>query len=80
MKKLKKIVVVGGGTAAWITISTLLYKIHKSKNIEIVCIDITQLRFVLHDELQKIKGIERTETFISLEEGFSRNVQVARGI
>ena len=45
--------------------------------IEIVCRDITQLRHVLHDELQKIKGIDRTETFISLEEGFSRNVQVA---
>ena len=45
--------------------------------IEIVCKDINQLRFVLHDELQKIKGIDRTETFISLEEGFSRNVQVA---
>lgn len=44
--------------------------------IEIVCKDIAQLRFVLHDELQKIKGIERTETFISLEEGFSRNVPV----
>ena len=27
---------------------------------EIVCKDITQLRFVLHDQLQKIKGIERT--------------------
>jgi Lrp/AsnC family transcriptional regulator for asnA, asnC and gidA len=45
--------------------------------IEIVCKDITELRFVLHDELQKIKGIERTETFISLEEGFTRNVQVS---
>ena len=45
--------------------------------IEIVCKDIGQLRYVLHDELQKIKGIERTETFISLEEGFVRNVQVA---
>ena len=45
--------------------------------IEIVCKDINQLRSVLHDELQKIKGIERTETFISLEEGFNRNVQVA---
>ena len=44
---------------------------------EIVCKDIQQLRFVLHDELQKIKGIERTETFISLEESFSRNVLVA---
>jgi Lrp/AsnC family transcriptional regulator, regulator for asnA, asnC and gidA len=45
--------------------------------IEIVCKDIAELRFVLHDELQKIKGIERTETFISLEEGFVRNVPVA---
>lgn len=45
--------------------------------IEIVCKDINQLRYVLHDALQKIKGIERTETFISLEESFNRNVQVA---
>jgi Lrp/AsnC family transcriptional regulator for asnA, asnC and gidA len=45
--------------------------------IEIVCKDIAQLRYVLHDALQKIKGIERTETFISLEEGFFRNVPVA---
>ncbi|MES2430152.1 MAG: Lrp/AsnC ligand binding domain-containing protein [Bacteroidota bacterium] len=44
--------------------------------IEIVCKDISGLRHVLHDELQKIKGIERTETLISLEEGFNRNVQV----
>jgi Lrp/AsnC family transcriptional regulator for asnA, asnC and gidA len=43
---------------------------------EIICKDISQLRFVLHDQLQKIKGIERTETFISLEESFSRNTQV----
>jgi Lrp/AsnC family transcriptional regulator, regulator for asnA, asnC and gidA len=42
---------------------------------EIVCRDIGQLRKVLHDELQKIKGIERTETFISLEESLHRNVQ-----
>lgn len=45
--------------------------------IEIVCKDIAGLRYVLHDALQKIKGIERTETFISLEEGFNRNVPVA---
>lgn len=44
---------------------------------EIVCKDIQELRFVLHDELQKIKGIERTETFISLEESLDRNVVVA---
>ncbi len=43
---------------------------------EIVCKDISQLRNILHDELQKIKGIERTETFISLEESLNRNVKV----
>jgi Lrp/AsnC family transcriptional regulator for asnA, asnC and gidA len=43
---------------------------------EVVCKDIQQLRYVLQEELQKIKGIERTETFISLEESFSRNVKV----
>jgi Lrp/AsnC family transcriptional regulator for asnA, asnC and gidA len=43
---------------------------------EIICKDITQLRYVLHDQLQKIKGIERTETFISLEESFNRHVKV----
>lgn len=43
---------------------------------EINAKDIEELRSVLHDELQKIKGIERTETFISLEESFSRNVKV----
>jgi Lrp/AsnC family transcriptional regulator for asnA, asnC and gidA len=44
---------------------------------EVVCKDIQQLRLVLHDKLQSIKGIERTETLISLEESFSRNVQVS---
>ena len=44
--------------------------------IEVVCKDITQLRTVLHDELQKIKGIERTETFLSLEESLNRHVKV----
>jgi Lrp/AsnC family transcriptional regulator, regulator for asnA, asnC and gidA len=43
---------------------------------EIVCKDISELRDVLHERLQKIKGIERTETLISLEESFSRNVKV----
>ncbi len=44
--------------------------------IEIICKDINELRTVLHDDLQNIKGIERTETFISLDEGFKRNVQI----
>lgn len=43
---------------------------------EIVCKDISELRDVLHEKLQKIKGIERTETLISLEESFSRNVKI----
>jgi Lrp/AsnC family transcriptional regulator, regulator for asnA, asnC and gidA len=43
---------------------------------EIVCKDIAQLRKVLHDQLQRIKGIERTETFISLEESLNRTVKV----
>lgn len=43
---------------------------------EIVCKDIPELKVVLHEKLQNIKGIERTETLISLEESFSRNVQV----
>ncbi|MBS1590869.1 MAG: Lrp/AsnC ligand binding domain-containing protein [Bacteroidetes bacterium] len=43
---------------------------------EIICKDIQQLKLVLHDKLQNIKGIERTETFISLEESLNRNVQV----
>lgn len=48
-----------------------------SMYIEVVCKDINQLRQVLHDGLQKIKGIERTETLISLQESFTRSVQVS---
>lgn len=44
--------------------------------IEIVCKDINELRSILQDDLQNIKGIERTETFISLDEGLNRNVQI----
>jgi Lrp/AsnC family transcriptional regulator for asnA, asnC and gidA len=45
--------------------------------LEVVARDINQLRSVLHDQLQKIKGIERTETLISLSESLNRNVQVS---
>ncbi len=48
-----------------------------SMYIEIICKDINQLRKVLHDDLQKIKGIERTETLISLQESFNRSVKVS---
>ncbi len=49
-----------------------------SMYLEIVCKDINELRSVLHDQLQKIKGIERTETLISLSESFNRSVQLAK--
>jgi Lrp/AsnC family transcriptional regulator, regulator for asnA, asnC and gidA len=44
--------------------------------VKIVCKDTQHLREVLHDKIQKVKGIERTETFISLEETIARNIQV----
>jgi Lrp/AsnC family transcriptional regulator, regulator for asnA, asnC and gidA len=34
------------------------------------------LKYVLVEKLQRIQGIARTETFISLEEGFSRQIPV----
>ena len=49
-----------------------------SMYLEVVCKDINQLRNVLHDGLQKIKGIERTETLISLSESFNRSVSVVK--
>ncbi len=42
---------------------------------KIVCRDTAHLRDVLHDKIQKVHGIQRTETFISLEEGINRPVQ-----
>ena len=41
---------------------------------KIVCRDTTHLREVLHDKIQKVVGIQRTETFISLEESVNRPV------
>jgi Lrp/AsnC family transcriptional regulator for asnA, asnC and gidA len=43
---------------------------------KLICRDTKHLRDVLHDKVQKIEGIERTETFISLEEEFNRPVQL----
>ena len=45
--------------------------------VEIRCRDIHQLRDVLHEKLQKVSGIERTETIISLEESFKRDVIIS---
>lgn len=41
---------------------------------KLVCKDTNHLRVVLHDKIQKIPGIQRTETFISLEQSISRPV------
>ncbi|MFN8304290.1 MAG: Lrp/AsnC ligand binding domain-containing protein [Saprospiraceae bacterium] len=42
--------------------------------VKIVCKDTNHLRLVLHDKIQKISGIQRTETFISLEQSINRPV------
>ena len=43
--------------------------------IKIHCKDTRHLKDVLHDKIQKVEGIERTETFISLEESLNRHLQ-----
>ncbi len=43
---------------------------------KVVCRDTKHLREVLHDKIQSIKGIQRTETFISLEKSIDRQVNV----
>lgn len=42
--------------------------------IKIVCKDTGHLREILHDKIQKVSGIQRTETFISLEERINRPI------
>ena len=44
--------------------------------IKIHCRDTNHLREVLHDKIQTVDGIDRTETFISLEESMSRPIQL----
>ncbi|CCH00770.1 transcriptional regulator, AsnC family [Fibrella aestuarina BUZ 2] len=46
---------------------------------KIVCRDTLHLREVLHDKIQKVQGIQRTETFISLEESVNRPVPFTEG-
>lgn len=43
---------------------------------KIMCRDTEHLRQVLHDKIQKVSGIERTETFIALEEKLNRPPQL----
>jgi Lrp/AsnC family transcriptional regulator for asnA, asnC and gidA len=44
---------------------------------EIICRDVEHLRTVLYDKLQHVKGIERTETLISLDESFKRSAEIS---
>ena len=43
---------------------------------KIICRDTNHLKDLLHDKIQKINGIQRTETFISLEESIDRPIQL----
>jgi Lrp/AsnC family transcriptional regulator for asnA, asnC and gidA len=45
--------------------------------VKIHCRDTNHLREVLHDRMQQVAGIERTETMISLEESLDRNLSLA---
>jgi Lrp/AsnC family transcriptional regulator for asnA, asnC and gidA len=45
---------------------------------KIICRDTGHLREVLHDKIQKVSGIQRTETFISLEESINRSIPFSR--
>lgn len=44
--------------------------------VKIHCRDTNHLKEVLHDRMQQVDGIERTETMISLEESLDRNLSL----
>lgn len=44
--------------------------------VKLHCRDADHLKDVLHDKVQRISGIDRTETFISLEQTFSRPMMI----
>ena len=44
--------------------------------VKIHCRDTNHLKEVLHDKIQQVDGIERTETMISLEESLDRNLNL----
>lgn len=45
---------------------------------KLICKDTNQLRVILHDKIQMIEGIQRTETFISLEESINRPIDISK--
>lgn len=44
--------------------------------VKIHCKDTNHLKAVLHDKIQQVDGIERTDTMISLEESLDRNLKL----
>lgn len=44
--------------------------------VKMMCRDTAHLRNVLHDKIQKVQGIQRTETIISLEESLNRTAPI----
>jgi Lrp/AsnC family transcriptional regulator for asnA, asnC and gidA len=44
--------------------------------VKIHCRDTNHLKEVLHDKMQQVEGIDRTETMISLEESLDRNLKL----
>lgn len=62
LKKIPEIVIINYTTGNY----NIFLKMH--------CRDTMHLRDVLHDKIQKIEGIERTETSISLEESLNRHI------
>ena len=44
--------------------------------IKIHCKDTNHLKQVLHDKMQQVEGIDRTETMISLEESLDRSLKL----
>lgn len=44
--------------------------------VKIICRDTRHLREILHDKVQRIEDITRTETFISLEESINRPIKI----
>lgn len=45
--------------------------------VKIHCRDTNHLKEVLHDKMQQVEGIERTETMISLEESLERSINLS---
>jgi len=44
---------------------------------KMLCKDTSHLKNILYDKIQKIKGISRTDTMISLEESLNRDLQMS---